>query len=239
MISVDELLYTTFKIKTGGIDNAKNEDIPLPDKIMILNLAQFEFITSRYDVNNLYRMGFEAFRKRIDELQVLKVNDYPLVVTKNLADKRYDSYTADLTMVKDYMFYLTSYSLASKNSCEDAVNNHLIRESDVAEYYSDSNWTPSFEWREQLVTLSSNQVRMITDSSYKLSELYLTYLRRPTKIDKEGYINFDGTPSVNVDCELPEFCIGLLTDIASKYATMFMDNPQQVKFAMERISKSE
>jgi hypothetical protein len=65
------------------------------------------WIKYKLNQNNIFKVGYEGIRKRIEDLQVLKVNDSVVTVTKN-TNERYLNYYGDLSMT-DYMFYVSAY----------------------------------------------------------------------------------------------------------------------------------
>ena len=77
MIKVDELLIE-FDLTLNSLDRKDNQEIDLPYKLMYINNAVITWIKSKIGYNNIYKMGYESFRKRIDDLQVLKVNNLKL-----------------------------------------------------------------------------------------------------------------------------------------------------------------
>jgi uncharacterized membrane protein YobD (UPF0266 family) len=137
------------------------------------------------------------------------------------------------------MFYDAAYALASQKTCKTTLGVNLIKEGQVDTLYYNDNYSPSFLWMETIATMGNNILYVYTDGIFSIDEVYLTYLRKPKKIDKEGYINFDGTDSVNQDCELPEYAKNDILDIAVGYAAMATDNQLQTQFAKLREQNNE
>jgi hypothetical protein len=136
------------------------------------------------------------------------------------------------------MFYIASHSIAKKGTCEDSIFNNLVREGDLRTHYFDVNYNPNFEWRETLATLGSDNLYVYV-SDFEISSVHLTYLRYPQYIDVDGYIRLDGTPSVNQDCELPEYAKQDIVDLAVKFAAHATDNPFQSQTAEDRIARND
>lgn len=237
MIKVDDLLYE-LDLSVNRVATEDNMNIPLEDKLVFLNRAQIELIKSRIGVNNVFKAGFEETRKRIDDLQVLKVTDkrIPLLQGESL---RYKNHTGDLNIIKDYMFYVESYALVKTKNCEDTVDIDLIREGELNIKYFSENHKPSFEWRTTIGTISNNHIYVYHDEAFKPLTLHLTYLRYPKKIDKVGYIHPDGSKSFNQDSELPEYMKQDLVDLATKYISHFSENQLQAQLTQNRIINNE
>ena len=65
------------------------------------------------------------------------------------------------------------------------------------------------------------------------------YIRYPLYIDKEGYVKFDGTDSVNQDCELEEYLEDELVDLTVQSLGMYTENAPAVQSAQFRIQTNE
>ena len=74
-----------------------------------------------------------------------------------------------------------------------------------------------------------NDVQIIRGEDYQ----YMCY------INKEGYIQFDGTPSTNVDCELNEYLEDELLDLTVQNLAMYTENVAAVQNAQFRIQTNE
>jgi hypothetical protein len=236
MIPVKELVYE-FKLALNKMDRQDNVLVPLEDIIVYLNQAQLYWIKSKIGEINAYREGYEANRKRIDDLQNLKEESKPLILQKtdNVLHK---GYKGDLADIPDYMFYVMSYAHANNGTCDAGLAVDLIRQNDLSNLYFDANFGPSFEWRSTFATIGGNGITVYTDGTFEVDKLFLTYLRYPKPIDSEGYINLDGKDSVNQDCELPYYAKSDILDLAAKFAAQDSDNQTQATYAEDRFVKN-
>jgi len=236
MISTNELIYE-FELKLNSLSREKNQNFFIENTLMYLNNAQTSWIKSKLNPNNIFKVGYEGIRKRIDDLQVLKVNDKKLKVSKN-TNKRFIGYSGDIEL-DDYMFYVSSYALATSKTCSSTLGVNLIKEGELETMYFNENYKPSFKWRDTIATIGDNKLYVYTDGTFTIDDIRLTYLRKPKLIDSEGYIKFDGTDSINQDCELPDYAKNDIVDIAVKYAAQSTDNVFQVQMAKEREQNNE
>lgn len=236
MISTDELIYE-FKLTLNKVNRQDNVEIPLEDIIVYLNKAQMSWVKTKLNPNNVYKMGYEAIRKRIDDVQGLKKSNVPLAAIKT-NDLFHLGYECSLNDVDDYMFYISSYALAEKKKCKEILNLDLIKTGDLTTRYLDVNYNPSFEWRNSLLTIGDNKLVAYTDGSFTISSIYMTYLRYPKAIDKEGYVKLDGTDSISQDSELPDYAKSDIVDLAVKFAAQTQDNQTQAAFAEDRLNKN-
>lgn len=236
MINVDTLLYE-FELKLNKVARESNQNIFDEDKLRYLNQAQITWIKSKLNPNNVYKIGYEGIRKRIDDLQFLKKSDVKIQAFKD-TNSRYVGYFADLTL-DDYMFYVSSYAKASTKDCKDTIGVNLIKEGELETLYWNENYNPSFKWRETIATIGNNKLYVYTANQFDISEVRITYLRYPKEIDKEGYVKLDGSDSVTQNCELPEYAKDDIVDLAVKFAAQSTDNQFQVQMAKERELNNE
>ena len=64
-------------------------------------------------------------------------------------------------------------------------------------------------------------------------------MRYPVYIDKEGYVKFDGTPSINQNCELETYLEDELLDLTVQNLAMFTENQSAMQSATYRIQTNE
>ena len=236
MIPVQELVYD-FKLNLNKVDRQDNVLMAVENIVNFLNQAQFSWVKTKIGENNLYRDGYEATRKRIDDLQVLKVNNYALNLTKH-DDVLFLGYRGSLKTVSDYMMFVMCRTTASKQDCKATLTVDLIRQNDLSNLYFDANFGPSYEWRSTLATIGEDNIILYTDGSFELDKVFLTYLRNPKQIDIEGYIKLDGKDSVNQDCELPYYAKQDIVSLACKFAAQSTDNQSQTAYAEDRFTKN-
>lgn len=217
MISTIQLLYK-LDMRLNKKASNEHQSIPLEDKILALNEAQIKLIKKKLGTNNIYGLGLDSFKKRYEDLQDLIIQFEHLFVTPT-ADA-YSAYEADVTLTKNkFMFPLDMYALADKDSCNCSGRiiyfDKLTKHGDISTKMFNTHYNPSFEWQESMAVMSSDKLIAYTDGSFKITALYLSYIRYPKKIDLLGYVNFDGTASTNQDCELVDYLEDELLDLAA------------------------
>ena len=236
MIPVEELSYE-FKRTLNKFNLQDNIDIPIEDIIVYLNKAQISWVKTKINPNNVYKVGYDSIRKRIDDLQVLKESNVPLKPIKT-NDLFHVGYDCPLKDAANYMFYISSYAMAKSGTCVEPITVDLIRHGELTTKYLDANYNPSFEWRTTIATLGNDNLTVYTDSKFQIQKVFMTYLRYPLNIDVEGYVKFDGTTSKNQNSELPEYAKSDLVDLAVKFAAQSTDNQAQAVFAEDRLNKN-
>lgn len=242
MIPVDSLLYKIDQ-RLNKLSSNSHQQIALEDKILALNEAQIKLIKTKLDSNNVLRGGLDAFKKRYEDLQKLvePYDKHPLKLS--LKDAILNKWVASLEGISPaYMFYIDSYLVADKGQCKERtiwVNRDLAKHTDVSILLNNNNYKPSFEYQETFCILSSDEIGVFTDGTFIPKHLYLSYLRYPKYIDKEGYIKLDGNESQDQDCELKNYLEDELLDLAVQNLAMYTDNPQAVQAAQMRIASNE
>jgi hypothetical protein len=243
MIPVDSLLYKIDQ-KLNKLSTNVHQQINLEDKILALNEAQIKLIKQKVDgFSVISGMGLDAFKKRYEDLQslVITYNHQPLKLT--LKNEELNQWFANLhLLVPKYMFYIDSYVLADKGVCKDRkiwINRDLAKHGDLQFILNNTHYKPSFEYQETFNFLSTDEISVFTDGTFTLSEVYMSYMRYPVYIDKEGYIKFDGTDSVNQDCELELYLEDELVDLTVQNLAMYTENVAAVQSAQLRIQTNE
>lgn len=242
MISTDSLLYG-IDLRLNKLATNDHQEIPLENKIIALNEAQIKLIKTKVDPNNIYKIGLDGFKKRYQDLQFLveSAEEHPLEL--KITSNNLNKYTSAINgLTPKLMFYLDSYLIANKGECKDRVistNADLVKHADITLLLKDSNFKPSFEYQETIVDISSDQIQIYTDGTFTPTKLYVSYIRYPKKIDKESYINFDGTDSVNQDCELEDYLYDELLDLTVQNLAMFTENIPSVNSSNQRINSNE
>ena len=243
MIPVDSLLYKIDQ-KLNKLSTNIHQQINLEDKILALNEAQIKLIKQKVDGFSVVSgMGLDAFKKRYEDLQSLVVtyNHQPLDLT--LKNEELNQWFANLhLLVPKYMFYIDAYVLADKGVCKDRkiwINRDLAKHGDLQFILNNTHYRPSFEYQETFNFLSTDEISIFTDGTFTPSKVYMSYMRYPVYINKEGYIMLDGEPSFDQDCELELYLEDELLDLTVQNLAMYTENAAAVQSAQFRIQTNE
>lgn len=242
MIRIESLLYK-IDLKLNKVAALTHQVIPLEDKILALNEAQIKLVKSKIDPNNTLGLGFDAFKKRYEDLEVLVERPADHGLNLALTDTNLNQWVADLTKLDpQYMFYIDSYMLADKGSCKNKiiyVNRDLTKHADVVTLLVNSNYRPSFEYEETFCTISDFGLELYTDGTFTPTKVFVSYLRYPKNVDFPGYINFDGNQSTKQDSEFAEYLEDELINFAIEELAMDTENVPAVQFTEKRIQTQE
>ena len=222
--------------KSGTNDQFK---ISLPDKVRAINSAQIILVKRKVGVNNVYKMGFESFRKRFDDLDFLIKKEIPLDITESN-----NNLVASTAVLPDYMFYINSFCTADRGDCKSRkIWNVLVPNNDLQNFIKDSNYKPSFDWQEQLITMSTDNLVIYKDPTCTLNKLYLDYLRQPKQVDIVGYkkrlSNSQVVDSTTIDSEFPPHLEDELLDIIVEQLAMTITDNTQVQYSQSRQQRNE
>lgn len=243
MISVDSLLYKIDQ-RLNKLSSNAHQKIQLEDKILALNEAQIKLIKQKVDgISVVSGMGFDAFKKRYEDLQSLVMNYDHQPLKLSLKNKELNQWAAKIhDLTPKYMFYVDSYILADKGRCKNRmiwINRDLAKHGDIQFILKNDHYKPSFEYEETFNLLSTDEISIFTDGTFVPTEIYIMYMRYPQYIDKEGYIKFDGSPSVDSDCELETYLEDELLDLTVQNLAMYTENASAVQSAQFRIQTNE
>ena len=243
MIPVDSLLYKIDQ-KLNKLSTNIHQQINLEDKILALNEAQIKLIKQKVDGFSVVSgMGLDSFKKRYEDLQslVITYNHQPLDLKVKNAEL--NQWFAKLHVLDPkYMFYIDSYVLADKGKCKDRIiwiNRDMAKHGDLQFILNNTHYKPSFEYQETFNFLSSDEISIFTDGTFTPSKIYISYMRYPIYIDKEGYVRLDGTDSINQDCELELYLEDELVDLTVQNLAMYTENAAAVQSAQFRIQTNE
>jgi hypothetical protein len=242
MITVDSLLYKIDQ-RLNKLSTNEHQQIQLEDKILALNEAQIKLIKQKVDGISVLSGGLDAFKKRYTDLQRLIINykDGELELQlKNEEINQWVAYTCHL--FPKYMFYIDSYVVADKGRCKDRIiwiNQDLAKHGDLSLLLNNEHYKPSFEYQETFNIISSDEISIFTDGTFTPKTLFISYMRYPVYINKEGYVMLDGSPSYNQDCELEEYLEDELLDLTVQNLAMYTENISASQTAQFRIQTNE
>jgi hypothetical protein len=243
MISVDSLLYKIDQ-RLNKLSTNVHQQINLEDKILALNEAQIKLIKQKVDgISVVSGLGLDAFKKRYEDLQslVISYNHQPLTLA--LRNAELNQWFANLhLLVPKYMFYMDAYVIADKGVCKDRkiwINRDLAKHGDLQFILNNDHYRPSFEYQETFNFLSSDEISIFTDGTFTPKTINILYMRYPQYIDKTGYVRFDGTASVDSDCELETYLEDELLDLTVQNLAMYTENQAAVQSSIVRIQTNE
>ena len=175
------------------------------------NKAQLEWTRRQIYGINTRKEGSEESTGLVDDLQVL-LNSQKIYPT----DKKYFYEGA---LPDNYLYFNRVDAFAVSDCCKEKRRMVIYQteEANMSILLTSDTKGPSFEWGETLATLVGNTVRVYTNDEFEITDLTLTYFRKPQEVAFSGCINpSDGTiNSVDVECEFKDDIAEILVDQAA------------------------
>ena len=243
MILVDSLLYKIDQ-KLNKLSTNEHQQIQLEDKILALNEAQIKLIKQKVDGFSVVSgLGMDSFKKRYEDLQRLVISYEKGKLPLSIKNKELNQWSTKLDeLTPTYMFYIDSYVLADKGICKDRkiwINKDLAKHGDLQLLLNNDHYKPSFEYQETFNFISSDEISIFTDGTFTPNDIYISYMRYPIYIDKEGYEKFNGEMSTDVNCELETYLEDELVDLTVQNLAMYTENASAVQSAQFSIQTNE
>lgn len=243
MILVDSLLYKIDQ-RLNKLSSNDHQEIQLEDKILALNEAQLKLIKTKFTGHSTpSRMGFDAFKKRYQDIQNLLIDFNENSLTLELADPAINQWDVQLSELNPkYMLYADAYVIADKGRCKDRViwiNKDLVKHGDIQFLLNNEDWKPSFEYQETFNTITNDKISVYTDGTFSPKSISVLYVKYPDYIDKIGYVKFDGSNSVNKNCELEDYLEDELLDLTIANLADFTENMSAAQTARVRSQTIE
>lgn len=219
LTTIQDIVYD-FKLQAEKLDSKTVETLKLPQIISLLNKGMLLLIKRRYDVDPTKGESFESNQRRTQELQRLHILSEKL----EQGTKVGTDFTFDYSKTsKPLMFVTRALFFGNKGEC---INQRLysteIQTDDIS---LNPDMAPSFEWRTTTFRYAEDRLVVRTDGTFEIVKAEIDYLRYPVKMDIAGYPHFDGTPSKDVQCELPEIMIPDIVSMATLVFKLWSASP--------------
>jgi len=242
MIPIIKLL-NDIDMKLNRNSNLRGQYIPNDTKIEVLNIAQTKLVLKKLDTNNNYQLGFDAFTKRYQDLQILVVPNEEVGLTKVPGDLLH-SYKVPLSSLQYRMIVpIQSYCIANKGNCKQHILDviEIVKHEDVRVKLNSPHYTPYFQYQETIGSISADTLYVYGDDedTFNITNLFLSYLRYPVNMDIAGYIHLDNTASTTVDCELEAYLENELIELAVEEIADATGNQEQSQSSRMRTKEAE
>lgn len=242
-MTVQDMHYD-FKSKLNKIDSQQYKNLKIPEIDRYLNEACGIFVklVAQPRINN--HLGFEVNQRSIDDIRTLVVEKPITSFLIQPDEPGFVARTFKAALPEDYMFYVSSNAIISKEDCSDRKATIHIRQHD--DKFEESPFDDSsFEWKEINGVFEGNYLRFYLNS-FTLKKINLTYIKKHAYIHYAQGFQPGGTytlPSGVVltgtqNCELPEHTHSEIVDIAVLIATDNLKIPDyQIKQAKLNLNQ--
>lgn len=197
-----------------------------------VNKAALEWFRKQVLGYNKLQEGDEGGKVRVDDLQQFLVELKLPGVTKKI-------YFESDPLPSNYLWYKRVLPLCLKGTCQGiALDSLFVEEANIPTLLLDWSMKPSFEWRETLHTIIGDKIRVYTNAEFEVQNIYLTYYRRPVKVDIAGYTHEDETSSSNVDLEFKDDVAEIILDEAASILAADTEYMLQLQAAKQRAAEN-
>lgn len=168
----------------------------------------------------------------VNMIQFLLLTDFPVLPVNKQKE------FIEFAMPPDFFQLYGSYSYASRGPCTGVkIWNFEKKPGNLIPILQDVDTKPSFDYEEAPFIIGGDKLKIYFEEDCVLGDTYINYYRLPIPIDMEGYINFQGNESTNVDPELDDFnLIQILGRLASEIARQVKDG-EALQFDQDRTQK--
>jgi hypothetical protein len=219
-------LQIKFRQRLNKLASDDYDNIECWQIVEAFNKAQLMWCRRQLHGTNMHKEGDEKSKKRIDDLQILLLNQ---ALGNSTDHGDFISYT---NFPDDYLEYKRVSCIAFTECCPMEVFNedndvdryyeggrsmtvYLAEEANVDLIMRDSLKRPDFEWGETFCTMRSNTIR-IYKRDFDIFSASLDYYRNPRRVEIDGCtdpIN-GGTYLADVECEFKDDIAEVILDEA-------------------------
>lgn len=201
-------------------------------KIEAFNKGQVSWCRRQLHGMNTMQEGDEQSKRRIDDLQLLLVDQ-----TLNLTKRNLHFQSEPLP---DNYFEWKRISGTAGGECCNTPRKmviYLAEEANVDELLRDKHKQPNLTWGETFCTLKGNTVKIFTNDEFSIDTAILTYYRQPTRIEIAGVVNpfIQAVSAVDVECEFKDDIVELFVDEAAKILAGDIESLNQQQTATNQV----
>lgn len=220
------------------IDSLSTEDFNAAQIDWLLNEAALIFTKTKFNGHSPRGRGFEADKKRVDDLSTLVIK-YPLqpALVPTLDNGVYEVALSDLLYT--YLHFISgSVDAVDEDDCLTNVPLKFTQHDDYKDLLRDPFYSPSLEYIPFNYgrSSSSNGASLyIYPGEYTIPFVYLEYLKYPARVSLGTYTYIDGNIYPETTLDLPEHTHLEIVDIATQVAALSIENPEFIQLKNQKI----
>lgn len=213
--------YKRFLLKINKNDTNTDVDINKGEFVLLYNEQKDRWLAEKVEK---YQSSDD-----IQDLQEIQVKRKPLELF--ISDKDYDTFT----LPTDFSDYISSYSNVTDGNCSAILMHIPFKPRNENMLLENTNHEPSFEFEETIVDLSDNKL-FVYKKDFSIENTFLSYYRLVGKIDIEGYIHVDGTPSTNINPDLTDMYVDEILNRCAIEVIRRYESPEGFQLAQDRLT---
>lgn len=215
-------LYKHFLLMVNKNDTNSGINIPPSHFVLLFNAEMLRWLAEelKKDEDNI----------DINMIEFLLLTDYPLTVINKQKE------FIEFTMPSNFFQVYGSYSFVDRGPCTGVkIFNYEKKPGNLIPILQDEDNKPSFDYQEAPFIIGGDKLKLYFDD-YVIQDTFLNYYRQPNKIDMEGYINFQGVKSTNIDPELDDFNnLQILARVATEINRQ-VENQEGIQLSKDRTN---
>ncbi len=230
----NQILQLKIKQRLNKLASNDYDNIEAWQIIEAFNKAQLQWVRRQLHAGNTRREGDEGSKRRIDDLQILLVDQ---VLTGTQGNKYFES----SSLPSDYLEFKRVSTQAKSDCCPaDSMTVYLAEEANVDALLNDNFRNPSFEWGETFCTLFDDTIRIYTDNKFTVINPTLTYYRKPAYIQITGVVDpYTGlTSTADVICEFRDDITELIIDECVSIIAGDIESINQIQIAKQSVENN-
>lgn len=230
----NQILQLKIKQRLNKLDSNDYDNIEPWQIIEAFNKAQIQWVRRNLHAGNRYQEGDEGSKRRIDDLQILLVDQ---ILTGTQRDLFFES----TSLPGDYLEFKRVSILAESECCPaDSMTVYLAQEANVSQLLNDPFRKPSFDWGETFCTLFDDTIRIYTNGEFTIINPTLTYYRKPVYIQLAGVEDpYTGLVSgADVECEFRDDITEVLIDECVSIIAGDIESINQLQIAKQSVQNN-
>lgn len=214
--------FKKFQLKVNKNDTNTDVDINRGEFVLLYNEQKDIWLKTKIDQLQS--------SEDVQDLQEVQVKYKPLELSHN--EKNYDVFN----LPEDFFNYISSYSICSDGSCGDIFITHTpFKPKNENMLLENANYQPSLDFEETIVDLSNNKL-FVYKKDFDITSTFASYYRTVGKIDIEGYIKLDGSPSINIDPDIADIYVDEILNRCAREVIARYENPEGYQLAQARVT---
>lgn len=230
----NQILQLKIKQRLNKLDSNDYDNIEAWQIIEAFNKAQIQWVRRNLHAGNKYQEGDEGSKRRIDDLQILLVDQ---VLTGTQKERFFET----SFLPGDYLEYKRVTTQAQSECCPvDSMTVYLAEEANVDQLLKDPFRKPSFEWGETFCTLFDDTIRIYTNAEFTIVNPTLTYYRKPIYIQIAGVEDpYTGVvAAADVPCEFRDDITEVLIDECVSIIAGDIESINQIQIAKQSVENN-
>lgn len=192
-------LYYTFSLLLNKNSESRNIYVEKEDFVILYNRESERFLSDYIERNNN--------SDNIFNLEHFIVRDHSL--KQKSSDK-----TKTVYELPENLFQLIHgdfYSLVDSGECSKKIFNYLYKPEDINTILDDKFTRPSLTWERGAAKVGKHELVVFKDN-FDIAKTFISYYKKPLKIDIEGYVNFDNVNSIDSNPDYEDYIANLIVD---------------------------